>query len=385
VIWSSGEEITRFVDGFNNEYPGVKVSIQVIPNTDFLAKLIPVLSSGQGVPDLFTGESNYVKYLVDSGYWEDLRQAPYNVEAYTKDMWESVLTGVTDSGGAIRALSWSTSPGSIIYRRDLAEKYLGSGDPTKVSEMLSSNAKMLEVAATLAANGVKMFASWQDILNMQFSNRAQPWVVDGKLVIDPSMLDFMDMAKTIVTQGYDLNADPWTPEWISAVESDNMFCYVLPSWGYQYVVKPGAVKTSGDWGLAEGPVPYIKGGTWLGIYKDGPNKELAWTFLKYVCCNSDVLKAYAQQYGDYVSLKSTNLELAQGPGEDVLAGQNLFEFYNGVMAKIPHDLMTGYDGVINDAFLSATKAYATGSIGKDAAVAQFKADIANAYPELVIN
>lgn len=54
------------------------------------------------------------------------------------------------------------------------------------------------------------------------------------------------------------------------------------------------------------------------------------------------------------------------------------------MAKLPDDLMTAYDGTINTAFLAATKSYATGVMTKDEAIAQFKADVANAYPELVI-
>ncbi len=383
-VWSSGEELGRFVEGFNKVYPNIKVDIEVVPNADFIAKLTPTLSSGQGTPDIFTGESDYVKYLVDSGFWDDLSKEPYNVNEYIGDMWEYVVSVGTDNSGVIRALSWQASPGSVMYRRDLAKKYLGTDDPAEVSKLLSSNDKMLEAAKKLKDGGVKMFASWQDIMNMQFSNRKQPWVVDGKLVIDESMISFMDMAKTISQNGYDLNVDPWAPEWTAAVESDDTFCYVLPTWGYQFVVKPAADKTKGQWGLAEGPAPYVKGGTWLGIYKDSPNKDLAWAFMEYVTCNSEAQQNYAAEYGEYVSLKSADQALATGTGEEVLAGQNLFQFYNDQMAKIPNNLMTGYDGQINNAFLSATKAYATGALDKDAALKQFKEDVATAYPDLVI-
>ena len=371
--------------GFNALYPDVAVNITVVPNADFLTKITPTLSSGQGAPDIFTGESDYVKYLVGSGYWDDLRAQPYNVEQYTKDMWEYVVSVGTDSAGAIRALSWQASPGSVMYRRDLAKKYLGTDDPAQVAGMLSSNEKMLEVAKTLKdKGGVKMFASWQDIMNMQFSSRQQPWVVDGKLVIDASMLTFMDMAKAIVQNGYDLGVDPWSPEWTAAVESKDTFCYVLPTWGYQFVVKPAAKTTSGQWALTEGPVPYVKGGTWLGIYKDSPNKEIAWAFLKYVTCDSQAQQKYAAEYGEYVSLKSADEALATGKGEDVLGGQNLYQFFNQEMAKIPHDLMTSYDGQINNAFLSAVKAYASGKLDKDGAIKQFKEDVKTAYADLTV-
>jgi ABC-type glycerol-3-phosphate transport system substrate-binding protein len=387
TIWSSGDELGRFVEGFNKTYPDIKVEITVVPNSEFLAKITPTLSSGKDAPDLFTGESDYVKYLVNSPYWDDLNKAPYNVNKYLDDIWDYVAAVGTDKNGTIKALSWQASPGSIIYRRDMAKQYLGTDDPTKVSEMLSSNDKMLEVAKTLkekSGGKIKMFASWQDIFNMQFSNRKSSWVESGKLVADESMLSFMDMAKTISKSGYDLNTDPWSPAWIAAVESDDTFCYVLPTWGYQFVVKPAAVKTKGQWGLTQGSVPYVKGGTWLGIYKNSNNKELAWKFLEYVTCNTEALQGYAKQYGEYVALKSADEALAIQPGEEVLAGQNLFEFYNQQMSKIPNDHMTEYDGQINNVFLNAVKAYVNGTLSKEDAVAQFKADVQTAYPDINI-
>ena len=381
-VWSSGEELGRFVEGFNKLYPNVTVNITVVPNSDFVAKLTPTLAGGQGAPDIFTGESDYVKYLVESGYWDDLKAEPYNAD--TSDVWDYVASVGTDSTGTLRALSWQASPGSVMYRRDIALSVLGTDDPEEVGAMLSSSKAMLDVAAKLQASGVKMFASWQDIMNMQFSNRTEPWVVNGKLIIADSMIEYMDMAKTCVENGYDLGVDPWAPEWTAAVESDDTFCYVLPSWGYQFVVKPGADTTKGKWAMCQGPVPYVKGGTWLGIYKDSPNKELAWAFLSYCCLNSDAQQAYAAEYGEFVSLKSADEALAAGEGEEVLNGQNPFAFYNDQMAKLPANLMTAYDGTLNNAFLAAVKAYATGEMSKDDAIQMFKDDALNAYPELVI-
>lgn len=140
----------------------------------------------------------------------------------------------------LSAPSWQASPGSILYRRDLAKEVLGTDDPDEVSQQLNSNAAMLDAAAKFSEKGVKMFASWQDIMNMQFSNREQPWVVDDKLIIDDSMLEFMDMAKTISDNGYDLNVDPWAPEWSAAVESDDTFCYVFADLGLSVRCQTGS-------------------------------------------------------------------------------------------------------------------------------------------------
>ena len=171
-IWSSGEELGRFVEGFNAIYPDVTVNITVVPNADFIAKLTPALAAGEDVPDIFTGESDYVKYLVESGFWADLEAEPFNAD--TSDVWDYVKSVGTDESGVLRALSWQASPGCIMYRRDMALEVLGTDDPAEVSAMLTSNEAMLEVAAKLKEQGIKMFASWQDIWNMQFSNRENP-------------------------------------------------------------------------------------------------------------------------------------------------------------------------------------------------------------------
>lgn len=384
-IWSSGDELERFVEGFNELYPNIKVNITVVPNDDFLAKIGPTLSSGKDAPDLFTGESDYVKYLLETDYWDDLSQAPYNFDNAKVGLWDFVVEAGTDTNGKIKALSWQVSPGGIIYRSDMAEAYLGVSTPEEFSALISSNEKLLKVAEQLKTSDIKMFASWQDLLNMFFSNRTSPWVVDDKLVIDESIEEFMDMAKTIYENGYDLNVAPWAPEWTAAVESEDVFSYVLPTWGYQFVVKPGADTTSGNWALAETPSSYIKGGTWLGIYKDSDNKEDAWKFLEYVTCNAEAQEDYAREYGEYMSLKSVDEKLAGEEGDEVLGGQNLYEFYNKEMAKGVKDLMTKYDSTINDSLLSATKTYIQGTFSKEEAMGQIKEDVKSAYPDLTVD
>lgn len=134
------------MEGFNKLYPDVTVNITVVPNADFIAKLTPTLAGGQGAPDIFTGESDYVKYLVESGFWDDLKGDPYNAD--TSDVWEYISSVGTDSNGVLRALSWQASPGSVMYRRDMARDVLGTDDPDEVAALLNSNEAMLDVAAT---------------------------------------------------------------------------------------------------------------------------------------------------------------------------------------------------------------------------------------------
>ena len=382
-VWARGDEIKQWIPGFEAANPGIKVNVTVIPDQEMTAKLITVLGSGKGVPDLFMQEASYITYLVEAGCFADLNSGVYHINDYKDNIWDAVLKVGTDSTGVVRALTWQANPGAIIYRRDIAQKYFGTDDPMEVAKLLDTDEKMLNVASEMKKDGISFVSCFKDLLDSKVAQRTQPWVVDGKLVIDPVLLSFFDMAKEIITKGYDLGVDQWASEWIAGVESDSLFCYILPPWGYQYVVKPAANKTIGKWAITTPPTSYISGGSYLGIYENTPYKEEAWKFFEYVMLNEDALYEYAKNSGDFVVLKSVCEKLAEGEGEAVLGGQNPNGMFIEAMNNEFKALNTVYDAQINDAFVSAIKSYAAGT-DKNAALKQFKNDVKNAFPELIV-
>lgn len=383
-VWARGDEIKQWVPGFEAANPSIKVNVTVIPDQEMTAKLITVLGSGKGVPDLFMQEASYITYLVEAGCFADLNEAPYHINDYKDNIWDAVLKVGTDSTGVVRALTWQANPGAIIYRRDIAEEFFGTDDPEEVAKALDSDEKMLEVAAAMKEKGISFVSCFKDLYDSKVASREHAWVEDGKLVIDDALLDFLDMAKEIITKGYDLGVDQWASEWIAAVESDSLFCYILPPWGYQYVVKPAANTTIGKWAITTPSTSYISGGSYLGIYEDTPHKEEAWAFFEYVMLNEDALYDYAKQSGDFVVLKSVCEKLAESEGEEVLGGQNPNGMFIEAMQHEFKALNTEYDSQLNDAFVSAIKAYASG-LTKEEAINQFKNDVKTAFPEIIVD
>ncbi len=383
-VWARGDEIKQWVPGFEAANPSIKVNVTVIPDQEMTAKLITVLGSGKGVPDLFMQEASYITYLVEAGCFADLNEAPYHINDYKDNIWDAVLKVGTDSTGVVRALTWQANPGAIIYRRDIAEEFFGTDDPEEVAKALDSDEKMLEVAAAMKEKGISFVSCFKDLYDSKVASREHAWVEDGKLVIDDALLDFLDMAKEIITKGYDLGVDQWASEWIAAVESDSLFCYILPPWGYQYVVKPAANTTIGKWAITTPSTSYISGGSYLGIYEDTPHKEEAWAFFEYVMLNENALYDYAKQSGDFVVLKSVCEKLAESEGEEVLGGQNPNGMFIEAMQHEFKALNTEYDSQLNDAFVSAIKAYASG-LTKEEAINQFKNDVKTAFPEIIVD
>jgi multiple sugar transport system substrate-binding protein len=383
-VWARGDEIKQFVPGFEAANPDIKVNVTVIPDADMTTKLITVFASGKGVPDLFMQEASYITYLVEAGSFADLNKDPYHINDYRDNIWQATLDVGTDSTGVVRALTWQTNPGAIIYRRDIAKKYFGTDDPEAVSKLIDTDEKMLSVAARMKKDGIRFVSSFKDIYDSKVAQRSSPWVINGNLVIDPVLVGFMDMAKTIIGSGYDLGVDQWASEWIAAVESDDLFCYILPPWGYQYVVKPSAQKTIGKWAITTPSTPYISGGSYLGIYDKTPYPQEAWKFFSYVLLNEDSQYEYAKNSGDFVVLKSVCDKLAAGEGEEVLGGQNPNGIFIKEMQNEFRKLNTVYDSQLNDAFISAIKAYAAG-LSKVEAIAGFRKDVKTAFPEILVD
>ena len=109
TVWSFTDELQEPINVFK-EKNGVTVDLTIIPIEDYPTRLRPVLESGIGAPDVFTGELAFIKDWVEQDYWEDLSQEPYNVQDWEEDYVPYVFDLGKDSKGKIKAVSWQTTP-----------------------------------------------------------------------------------------------------------------------------------------------------------------------------------------------------------------------------------------------------------------------------------
>lgn len=388
-VWSGASEMTQFVEKFEAMYPDIKVEITIIPNDVFPSKVKPVLKSGvKGAPDVFTGEYAYVKDFVESGFYDDLYQSPYNADVSELVPYQVEMG--TDSTGALRAISWQTTPGGFFYRRSLAKKYLGTDDPEEVGAMLSSPALFLKTARLLKekSNGeVKIIPGYGDYMHYPLCARAEGFInEENELVIDSAVLGYFDMAKILFDEELTANIGQWSPPWFENMNQTpaKIFGYILPTWGLFYVLRPNAKDTSGDWGLTNGPASYFWGGTWLGVSATSKNKDAAWKFVKMVTLDHEFLKWWAQSSGDFIGNKVVTDEIKGTFAEPLLNGQNHYLFFAKEAPKIDSSIISPYDLEIRDMMMTAIADYVQGVKTKAEAIESLKADVANAYPDIIV-
>jgi len=385
VIWSFTDELANMINnptyGFKTTHPDIEVEYSQTPSHMFQARLDPALASGEGAPDVFALEAAFVRKYVESGLLLDITDI-YN------DNKAKLLTYPVEIGtyqGKVYAMSWQAAPGAMFYRRSLAKKYLGTDDPNVVQTYFTDFNKFLETAQLLKSksNGTCVVVSTLGDLKYPFLYaRKDPWIVNGKVVVDPAMEQYLDICKTLFDNSLAGRVGQWSEGWYAGMRGElkdktrrrvEVFSYFLPTWGLPYVLKSNAPGTSGDWAMIKGPSSYRWGGTWVGAYKDTKKKRNAKEFIRYVATDENFLENWAKDTGDIVSNINTINKIKDSYSEPYLGGQNHYAEFAEIAKSVNGRLAQGSDEAIEALFDEAAAAYWNNEKTKAQALADFKA------------
>jgi ABC-type glycerol-3-phosphate transport system substrate-binding protein len=384
TIWSCIDRFDEMVANYYKpEHPRVKINFSISPYWEFSDKLDPVLASGRGVPDVFTLESDLVRKYVESGLLLDLT----DIYEANKSKLLAYPAEIGTYNGRVYALSWQVSPGALFYRRSLAKKYLGTDDPAAVQAYFSSMDKFLETARLLKENSngrCVVVSSREDLSKLFLALRKQPWIENGKLIIDPAMEQSMDIVKYMYDNRLDGRVGQWSEGWFAGMKDVlrdeqgrllEVFSYFLPDWGLHYVLKQNAPETAFDWAMIQGPVPYYWGGTWVGAYKNTKNPTLVKEFIRYITTDDGFLERWTISSGDLVSNTTVTNKVKNKFREPFLGGQNHYAAFAEMAQNVNGKLAQGTDLVIEPQFDEARQAFVLGEKTKEQALADFRRQV----------
>jgi len=394
VVWSFTDELGEMILGtgtnpvswyYTKAFPDVKIDYSMTPTEQFPSRLDPVLASGRGAPDVFALESAFVRKYVESGLLLDL------TDIYERNR-SKLLAYPVEVGsfeGKVYGMSWQAAPGALFYRRSLAKKYLGDDDPAFVQTFFTDLPKFLETAKLLkdSSDGVCVVVSSLGDLQFPFySARRDPWVVNGKLVVDPVLDQYFEISKTLHDNRWEGRVGQWSEGWSAGMNGNlkdedgnavEVFSYFLPTWGLHYVLKNNAPDTAGDWAMCPGPVPYRWGGTWVGAFKGTKKPEAAKALIEWLTTDDRFLEAWAREKGDLVSNMSVVNRIKDNFSEAFLGGQNHYAEFAEMALGVNGRLTQGTDDVIQALFQEALTAYVNGEKPKAQAIEDFKTQVQN--------
>jgi len=388
IITFTGEFNDQGIVADFEERTGATVDLQVVPNTDYEAKIRPLLATGQGVPDIFVGEAAYVRQFVEAGYWTDLTQEPFNAD--TSDMFDYAVEMGTDENGNVVALTWQTTPGGWFYRRSVAREYFGTDDPEEIGKLFADWDSVLAAAETLReeSNGEVAFfpGIGETLFRVFYTARTEPWITeDNVFQVDSEIQDYMQISKEVRDNGYDARLNDWSGPWFEAMNTPpgeaTVFVYGFPTWGLQFVLN-GQDQSAGDWAVAAAPEPFTWGGTWLGIYEDSENKALAWEFISMLTQDEEWMREYADRATEFMSDKSVMEEVKEGYTSEFLGGQNPYDFFFDQVQFVNAGAIQGYDYQINQILMQVMNEYLGGQLSYDEAIDALGNRVQEAFPRV---
>jgi len=366
TVWSFTDELDKIIKNYvKKTYRNVNFTYSTEPADLFPAKLDAAFASGSRAPDVFALESAFVRRYVESGQLLDIT----DIYEANRNKLLAYPVEVGTYNGRVYALSWQACPGAMFYRRSLAKKYLGTDDPAIVQTYFTNINKFLETARLIKekSNGnCYITLGPGDILKPFLGMRANPWIVNGQLVIDPVVEQYLDVIKVMVDNGWIIGGGQWSAEWFAGMKGElkhwdgtshlgsggtaEVFSYFLPSWGLHHVLKTNAPATSGDWAMIQGPIPYTWGGTWLAVNKNSANPQLAKEFIRYVITDDSFQEKWAKDTGDIVSNIIAQERVRGNFKERFLGNQNHYLLLSEISRNINGRLIQAHDDVINMLF-----------------------------------
>ncbi|MCR4562559.1 MAG: ABC transporter substrate-binding protein [Bacilli bacterium] len=398
VVWTFSTELKEIADNYYTKETGKKVKIVNKGNvTQIKTDLTNAIKRGKNIPDVIALEAavvaNFTKGTAEESHLEDLSA----IEG-TEQMYPYTKSVATSTDGKLLGLSWQATPGGFFYKKSIATK-LGINSPEEMQEEISTWDKYLALAERAKnydleqdRDGVQSIAicsSIVDPIKVFLSARENPWVVDGVLKTESVLFgkeegqqNCFDVVRTLEQEGYTHGSLDREGGWIADIDSDNTLGYFCSSWGLNFDLMPNAKTTKGDWQMCKAPVDYFKGGTWLSVVQNCPNKATAMDFIKYVTTNPDFLLKRGQETGDFMNSKAVMSTLVQDYSCEFLGGQNHLKMLYDVAENINGKLISPYDATIDAEFNSAVGDYAQAICATDDDVEnarkKFKASFVNA-------
>ena len=361
--------------------------------------------SGDGDADLMCLEADWILQYIN----DDTLVAPLSdlgiTEADYANAYDYTVQIGKDKNGVLKGASFQAAPGGFVYRTDLAEEYLGVKTPEEMQEKVKDWDTFMETAKTVyeaSGNKTSLTATEGGLWQVYAANRTQPWVVDGKLVMDTAE-DFFDVAKTMADNHYLAGVPQWDPAWYQAGQDGTTMGYFFSTWcmtnsdGSQLWQAEGVTKdddgnlsgpTFGKYNICQGPTGYFWGGTWLAASTKCDTKDLATEFVKFFTTDADTMQKYAEFTGDFTNNKVAMQAIidAGTNKNDLLGGQDQFAVLADGANNIKMDgLITEYDSKIKSCLNTAVQDYIAGTYAtKEEAVDAFKKSAVATFPDIVV-
>jgi multiple sugar transport system substrate-binding protein len=282
TVWAMGNEGTllgTLADEFMKQNPGVKVTVTPVAWDQAVTKLNAAIA-GNATPDVSQMGTDMMGQFGATGAFEPV-PSDIDPSAYFESAWN---TNIVD--GTAQGVPWYVETRVLYYRTDIAEK-AGITAPPATWDDLKTMAKAMQEKGG-AKWGLSLGTkNWQEYVPFLWSNGGDIADADGKPTLNSTQAvealtfynSFFDEGLTpkSVPEGFDI-----TPAFVTG----DFPMFFSGPWHLGLIKTAGGADIEGKWAIAPMPkkvsATSFVGGANFVVYKNSPNKDAAWAFVKFL-------------------------------------------------------------------------------------------------------
>lgn len=386
VVWTFFSQVKLLAKRFEKAHPNVNVEVKVFPGNQYKTKLQTALQTNTNIPDVFDLERSYISYFINTPYVANL--SAMGADKLTKKMVPYVAALGKDNKGNVRAIADSSSPTGLWYHRKAAKKWLGTDNPQKISQMVSSWSKLIKTGEKVFKEShgkVHLLDSAGSVFALE-EYQMKPWVKNGKFQIDPKWNNVLNVMRKIHNDHIGAQLAGFSPGWGSALNdystNASAIMFGLPSWA-TFMIDTKKGKAKGQFGVAKAPVGSYEGGTYRAIYSKSPNKKLAYEFVKFDA--STKWQNYNLKHtGNMPSDISVYDKNANSYSPPMFGSQKVLKMYKKISMNIPAAPAGKYRADINSTFGKIVTEMINKGHSNQWAFNQLKQKVQKQYPQVKV-
>ena len=401
LAWSGNSDIKNMVELFcaetGTDASKINIVAQGESGGDASTQYTQYLSGNEDA-DLMCLEADWIlKYINDDSLTAPLSALDITKDSFANPYPYTVAIG-TNEAGVLKGASFQAAPGGFAYRADLAEQYLGVKSPEEMQAKIGDWASFQATAKELyekSEGKCALTATEGGLWQVYQANRTQPWVKDGKLVMDNAE-DFYDIAKSMKDEKTLADVPQWENPWYASVINGDSLGDFVSTWGLTtattsilYQFADGKQNDDAYMAYCAGPQNYFWGGTWLGVSTKCDNKSLAKQFVEFFTCNDDSMRKYTEKTNDFCNnsvVMKAIVDEAANKNPLLKDGQDQFAILLDAASNVKMDgLITKYDSTIKEAFNKSVQDYIAGNHAtKEDAIDAFKKSVAADVTDITV-
>ena len=340
------------VDSFQQQYPKVELKIVSLQYADHHTAMTTALATGSGLPDVMAVDFRFIGKFSESGGLEDLNGAPYNAQALRPQFVKYTFAQATGSKGNLAAMPADIGPGTLLYRKDVADKAgVSEAELTKSWESFIEAGKKIR-----AKTGAYLLADAADIRDIVLRTGLKDgeglyFDAQGKVLVDnPRFVRAFELGRAARQAGLDAKVSPWTNDWAAGFKQGRIASQMMGAWLTGHLKNWLAPDTKGLWRSAvlPGGQAGSYGGSFYAIPKKATHKPEAWDFIRFMTTNKAVQLNSLKVLDTFPALLEAQNDPVMDEPIAFLGGQPARKLWREIAAQVPATPVTKYDAMATD-------------------------------------